>query len=115
MRVSHETIYQSLFVQGRGELRRELARCLRSGRTCCKKRGTVDGRGRIPGMINISERPAEVDDRAVPGHWEGDLILGEGGRSAVGTLVERTTRFVLLLHLDDGRSADKVDVAMRKA
>ena len=115
MRVSHETIYQALFVQGRGELRRELARCLRSGRTCRKKRGTVDGRGRIPGMVNISERPAEADDRAVPGHWEGDLILGEGGRSAVGTLVERTTRVVLLLHLEDGRSAESVEAAMRKA
>jgi len=115
MRVSHETIYQSLFVQGRGELRRELARCLRSGRTRRKKRGAIDGRGRIPGMVNISERPAEAADRAVPGHWEGDLILGEGGRSAVGTLVERTTRLVLLLHLGDGRSAVSVEAAMRKA
>ena len=115
MRVSHETIYQSLFVQGRGELRRELARCLRSGRTCRKRRGAIDRRGRIPGMVNISERPAEVTDRAVPGHWEGDLILGEGGRSAVGTLVERTTRLVLLLHLGDSRSAVNVEAAMRKA
>ncbi|MGH9033976.1 MAG: IS30 family transposase [Acidimicrobiia bacterium] len=115
MRVSHETIYQSLFVQGRGELRRELARCLRSGRTARKRRGIADRRGRIPGMVNISERPAEVADRAVPGHWEGDLILGEGGRSAVGTLVERTTRLVLLLHLEDGRSAVNVEAAMRKA
>src|SRR4051812_22833465 len=115
MRVSHETIYQSLFVQGRGELRRELARCLRSGRAVRKKRGTVERRGRLPGMVNIADRPADADDRAVPGHWEGDLILGEGGRSAVGTLVERTTRLVLLLHLGHGRSADSVDAAMRKA
>ena len=115
MHVSHETIYQSLFVQGRGELRRELSRCLRSGRAVRKARGTTDGRGRIPGMTMISERPAEVDDRAVPGHWEGDLILGEGSRSAVGTLVERTTRLTLLLHLPDGKSANQVETAMRDA
>lgn len=115
MRVSHETIYQSLFVQGRGELRRELARCLRSGRTARRSRQFRDGRGRIPGMVMLSERPAEADDRAVPGHWEGDLILGEGGRSAVGTLVERSTRFLLLLHLRDGRSAVGVEEAMRRA
>ena len=112
MRVSHETIYQSLFVQGRGELRRELARCLRSGRTARKPRGTTDGRGRIPGMVMLSERPAEADDRAVPGHWEGDLILGEGSRSAVGTLVERSTRMTLLLHLPDGKSAEQVEAAL---
>ena len=115
MRVSHETIYQSLFVQGRGELRRELARCLRTGRATRRPRGARDGRGRLPGMVMISERPAEADDRAIPGHWEGDIILGEGGRSAVGTLVERTTRVLLLLHLEHGRSADSVDTAMRKA
>ena len=115
MRVSHETIYQSLFVQGRGELRRELARCLRSGRTARKPRGTTDGRGRIPGMVMLSERPAEADDRAVPGHWDGDLILGEGSRSAVGTLVERSTRMTLLLHLPDGKSAEQVEAAMRAA
>ena len=86
MRVSHETIYQSLFVQGRGELRRELARCLRSGRASRKKQSTPDGRGQIVGMINISERPAEADDRAVPGHWEGDLVQG-GRDSAIATLV----------------------------
>ena len=113
MRVSHETIYQSLFVQGRGELRRELARCLRSGRTSRRSQGIVDGRGHMPGMVMISDRPAEVADRAVPGHWEGDLVLGAGSRSAIGTLVERTTRFTLLLHLPDGKSALKVEQAMR--
>lgn len=115
MRVSHETIYQSLFVQGRGELRRELARCLRSGRITRRPRGHADKRGRLPGMVMISARPAEADDRAVPGHWEGDIILGEGGRTAVGTLVERTTRLLLLLHLKGDRSAQAVDAAMRKA
>jgi IS30 family transposase len=115
MRVSHETIYQSLFVQGRGELRRELARCLRSGRTARRPRGRADKRGQLPGMVMISERPAEVEDRAVPGHWEGDLILGANSRSAVGTLVERSSRLVLLLHMNGDRSAIAVDAAMRKA
>jgi transposase, IS30 family len=115
MRVSHETIYQSLFVQGRGELRRELARCLRSGRTVRRPRGQAERRGRLPGMVMISDRPADVHDRAVPGHWEGDIILGESSRSAVGTLVERTSRLLLLLHLHGDRSAKAVDAAMRKA
>jgi IS30 family transposase len=116
MQVSHETIYQSLFVQGRGELRRELHRCLRSGRAHRRSRPELDnGTGKIAGMINISERPAEVADRAVPGHWEGDLILGRNNRSAVGTLVERSTRYVLLLHLPNGRSADAVNQAMKTA
>ena len=115
MQVSYETIYKSLFVQGRGELRRELARCLRSGRTARRPQGRVQKVGKIPNMVNISERPAEVEDRAVPGHWEGDLIIGEGSKSAVGTLVERSTRFVLLLHLPHDHGMVSVEAAMRKA
>jgi IS30 family transposase len=113
MRVSHETIYQSLYVQGRGALRRELASCLRTGRALRKpRRHATERRTRIPNMVNISERPAEAADRAVPGHWEGDLIIGKDGQSAIGTLVERTTRFCLLVHLPDGRDAAAVRDAM---
>ena len=115
MWVSHETIYQALFVQGRGELRRALARCLRTGRAKRRPRGRGENTGRIKDMVMISERPAEADDRAVPGHWEGDLIIGKGCKSAVGTLVERTTRYVLLLHLPAGRDAHLVEAAMRQA
>jgi transposase, IS30 family len=102
--VSHETIYQSLYVQGRGELRRELARCLRTGRAARKPRGRLETRGQIPGMIMISERPAEAADRAVPGHWEGDLIVGKDGKSHIATLVERSTRYVMLARIADARA-----------
>jgi transposase, IS30 family len=116
MRVSHETIYQAIYVQGRGALRRELAGCLRTGRALRKpRRKDGERRGKIPGMVMISERPAEAEDRAVPGHWEGDLILGAGSKSAIGTLVERSTRFVMLLHLPDGHGADQVAAAMTAA
>jgi IS30 family transposase len=115
MWVSHETIYQSLFVQGRGSLRKELHRCLRSGRATRRPRGRRDqGRGRIPNMVMISERPAEIEDRAVPGHWEGDLVMGAGNRSAIGTLVERQTRYVLLCRLPNGHHADAVRDAITK-
>ena len=113
MWVSHEAIYQSIYVQGRGALRRELAVHLRTGRGLRKPRRKADARrGRIPDMINISQRPAEVEDRAIPGHWEGDLIMGKNGRSAIGTLVERSTRFLMLLHLPDGHSPAQVEQAM---
>jgi IS30 family transposase len=100
MRISHETIYQALYVQGRGALRRELTACLRTGRALRVPRARTRTRGKkfVSPEIMISERPAEVEDRAVPGHWEGDLILGLDS-SAIGTLVERTTRFTMLLHL----------------
>jgi transposase, IS30 family len=116
MRVSHETIYQSLYVQGRGELRRDLSRCLRSGRMARRQRGRLErGGGPIRNMVMISERPAEVDDRAVLGHCEGDLIMGSNNRSAVGTLVERTSRFVVLVHLPDGHGAVMVNAALAAA
>ena len=100
MRISHEAIYQALYVQGRGALRRELTACLRTGRALRVPRARTRGRGKtfVTHEVMISERPAEADDRAVPGHWEGDLILGLGS-SAIGTLVERSTRFTMLLQL----------------
>src|SRR5882757_3544845 len=118
MRISHESIYRSLYVQGRGELRRELTRCLRTGRALRKPRrvpGERRGKRPIPAELMISARPGEVADRAVPGHWEGDLIAGTENKSAIGTLVERYTRFVLLLHLPHDHSAEAVRDAMLAA
>lgn len=108
MHVVHETVYQALYVQGRGELRRELARALRTGRARRKPRRQAQQRQpryRDP-MVMISDRPAEAADRAIPGHWEADLIIGKDGASAIGTLVERSTRYVLLLHLPNGRGTE---------
>jgi transposase, IS30 family len=114
MRVSPETIYRSIYLQGRGSLRRELHTCLRTGRALRKpQRRPDERRGRIPDMINISDRPAEAADRAIPGHWEGDLILGStASGSAIGTVVERASRFVMLLHLPDNHTAEAVQDAI---
>lgn len=114
MRVSPETIYRSIYLQGKGSLRRELHTCLRTGRALRKPhRRPEQRRGRIRDMINISERPAEVADRAIPGHWEGDLILGStASSSAIGTVVERASRFVILLHLPENHTAEAVQDAI---
>lgn len=114
MRVSPETIYRSIYLQGRGNLRRELHTCLRTGRALRKpQRRPDERRGRIRDMVNISERPPEVADRAIPGHWEGDLILGStASGSAIGTVVERASRFVLLLHLSENHTAEAVQEAI---
>jgi IS30 family transposase len=113
MQVSHETIYRTLFIQSRGALRKELAKHLRTGRVIRRPAGTrlPDGRGGRPGILNISERPAEAVDRAVPGHWEGDLVFGKR-MSPVATLVERSTRFVMLVALPGGHKADLVADAL---
>jgi len=116
MQVSHETIYMSLFVQGRGALRQELFHCLRQGRAQRRPRGTrrfEDGHGKIRNMVMISERPAEAADRAVPGHWEGDLLMGKRGQ-AIGTLVERSTRYLMLFRLPNNNSAEEVRRALAK-
>jgi transposase, IS30 family len=115
MRVSHETIYLSLFVQSRGALRKELTRYLRSGHTTRRPKGhsVMNGQGQLRGTLNIRERPAEAEDRAVPGHWEGDLLMGKGMR-AIATLVERKTRFVMLIALPNGHAADVVADALAR-
>ena len=113
LRVSHETIYMSLFVQPRGALRKELARYLRSRRMVRRPRAAraANGQGQLRNAVNISARPAEAADRAVPGHWEGDLLLGRAN-SALATLVERTSRFTVLVRLPDGRSSEPVLAAL---
>lgn len=116
LRVSHETIYKSLYVQGRGQLRADLHTRLSTKRAARKSRnGAPERRGKFNDVFTISQRPAEADDRAVPGHWEGDLIIGANGGSAIGTLVERNTRFTILLHLPADHGAESVATAMIEA
>jgi IS30 family transposase len=115
MQVSHETLYQSLYVQTRGELRADLSKRLSTHRSARKPRGQTERRGTFTDAITISQRPAEATDRAVPGHWEGDLIIGARGASAIGTLVERSTRFTILLHLPHDHTAETVATAMIEA
>ena len=113
MRVSPETIYQSLYVQSRGALKQELTRYLRTGRGLRSPSRKIGQRkNRIPDMINISQRPAEASDRAIPGSWEGDLIIGKGNLTAIGTLVERSTNYTMLVHLPDGYTAEKTRDAL---
>jgi IS30 family transposase len=121
MQVHHETIYRDLFIQARGGLRADLVKCLRTGRARRvprRKPGdrfTGNGPGQIPDKLMISDRPDEVDERIVPGHWEGDLIMGKGNVTAIGTLVERTTNYTLLLHLPHGHAAEEVTTAITEA
>jgi IS30 family transposase len=115
MRVSHECIYQTLYLQARGALRTELTLALRHGRARRVSRSRAAlSRGKIPNMVNISERPAEAGDRAVPGFWEGDLIIGKGGKSQIATLVERTTRFVMLVKIPYDRCAERVGALLAR-
>jgi IS30 family transposase len=114
MRVSHETIYKSLFIQARGVLKTELLACLRSSKRARSPAKTSEKRGKIADAVSIRERPAEADDRAVPGHWEGDLLAG-GGNTYIATLVERATRFVLLVKVDSKETRAVVDALIRQA